>query len=218
MDSEVCAVLLEPIQGEGGVNVPPEGYLAAARDLCDKHGALLLFDEIQTGIGRTGKWFAFEHTGIKPDIMSIGKGLGGGFPMGAFLAAERVAHAFSAGDHGSTFGGSALACAAANTVLEVLARENVLDNVVKMGGYLKGRLTALKEKHPRLIKEVRGQGLLVGAELYGPGKSVAEACLEKKFILNCTAGNVLRFIPPLIVNKQEIDFAAAVLDEVLAGR
>ena len=216
MDAEVCAVLLEPIQGEGGVNVPPEGYLAAARQLCDKHGALLIFDEIQTGIGRTGKWFAFEHTEVRPDIMSIGKGLGGGFPLAALLAAEQVARAFAAGDHGSTFGGNPLACSAANTVLDILAKDGIIDNAAKTGTYLKEKLFALKEKYPQLIKEVRGQGLLVGAQLYEPGKAVAEACLAKGFIINCTAGDVLRFIPPLTVTEQEIDFAVAVLDEVLS--
>ncbi|MDR3348461.1 MAG: aminotransferase class III-fold pyridoxal phosphate-dependent enzyme, partial [Acidaminococcales bacterium] len=210
-------VLLEPIQGEGGVNMPPAGYLAAARELCDKHGALLLFDEIQTGIGRTGKWFAFEHTGIRPDVMSIGKGLGGGFPIGAFLASERVARAFSAGDHGSTFGGSALACAAANAVLDIMERDGLVGNAAKMGRYLKEKLAALQEKHPQQIKDVRGQGLLVGAQLHGEGKPVVEACLSKGLILNCTAGKVLRFVPPLTVNEQEIDFAVTVLDEVLSS-
>jgi acetylornithine/N-succinyldiaminopimelate aminotransferase len=218
MDEEVCAVLIEPIQGEGGVNMPPAGYLAAVRRLCDQHNALLIYDEIQTGIGRTGKWFAYQHDGVKPDIMSVAKGLGGGFPIGGLLADDKVARAFSPGDHGSTFGGNPLACAAGNAVLSAIESGRVLDNVVKMGGYFQEKLLGLQEKYPRLIKEVRGRGLLIGVELAMPGKAVVDACLEKKFILNCTAGNVLRLVPPLIVGQAEIDFALSVLAEVLAGQ
>ena len=216
MSDEVCAVLLEPIQGEGGVNVPPDDYLANVRKLCDKYNSLLIFDEIQTGIGRTGKWFAYEHSGIKPDIMSLAKGIGGGYPIGAFVATEQVAQAFSPGDHGSTFGGNALGCAAANATLGVIEKENLLNNVNKMSSYFIEKLNALKEKYPALVEDVRGQGLLLGMELKKGGKEIVDACLEKGFILNCTAVNVLRIVPPLIVGKAEIDFAVNILDEVMA--
>lgn len=218
MADDVCAVLLEPVQGEGGVNVPPEGYLARVRTLCDKYGALLIFDEIQTGIGRTGKWFAYEQAQVKPDIMTIAKGIGGGYPIGAFVATEKVAQAFGLGDHGSTFGGNALGCAAANAVLDVIEKENLLDNVAKMGTYFMEKLKVLGQKYPNLIADVRGQGLLIGVELKKPGKEIVDVCLAKGFILNCTSVNVLRIVPPLIVSAEEIDLAVKILDEALAAQ
>ncbi len=216
MADDVCAVLLEPIQGEGGVRVPPAGYLAGARALCDKYDALLIFDEIQTGVGRTGKWFGFEHSAVRPDVITLAKGLGGGFPLGAFLATEKAAKVFAPGDHGSTFGGNALACAAANAVLDVFATDDLLANVVKVGSYFKDKLKGLQARYPDKILEVRGEGLLLGMELANPGKPIVDGCLERGLIINCTAGNVIRLVPPLIVSVEEIDFAVAIMSEVMA--
>lgn len=216
MDESVCAVILEPVQGEGGVHVPTIAYLEAVRALCDKYHALLIFDEIQTGVGRTGKWFAYEHTSVKPDIMTIAKGIGGGYPVGAFVADEKTAQAFGAGDHGSTFGGNALACAAINAVVDVIEKNNLLQNVSEVSAYFKEKLNVFKEKYPALVADVRGMGLLLGVELKKPGKEIVDACLAKGLIINCTSINVLRLVPPLIVSKEEIDFAIKVLDEVLS--
>ncbi len=218
MSDDVCAVLLEPVQGEGGVNVATDEYFVAVRKLCDENNALLIFDEIQTGVGRTGKWFAFEHTGIRPDIITLAKGLAGGFPIGAFLTTDKVASCLSYGDHGSTFGGNALACAASNAVLDVIAKDNLVDNAQKMGEYFKQKLLALKDKYPRLIADVRGKGLLIGVQLNEEGSPFVQECLKKGLIINCTAVNVLRLVPPLIVTKDEIDLAVNTLDEVFAQK
>lgn len=215
MGKDVCAVMLEPIQGEGGVHVPEPGYLAAVKALCDEYDALLIFDEIQTGVGRTGKMFAYEHEGIKPDIVTLAKGLAGGVPIGAFMASETVAKSFHPGDHGSTFGGNPLAAAAANAVLDVIEEEALVENAAKMGKYFVGKLQGLAAEFPALIKDVRGRGLLVGMELTQPGNSIVLSCMTQGVIINCTAGNVLRFVPPLIVTEKEIDRVVAVLADVL---
>lgn len=215
MGKDVCAVMLEPIQGEGGVHVPEPGYLAAVKALCDEYDALLIFDEIQTGVGRTGKMFAYEHEGIKPDIVTLAKGLAGGVPIGAFMASEAVAKSFHPGDHGSTFGGNPLAAAAANAVLDVIEEEALVENAAKMGRYFVGKLQGLAAEFPALIKDVRGRGLLVGMELTQPGNSIVLSCMTQGVIINCTAGNVLRFVPPLIVTEKEIDRVVAVLADVL---
>ena len=215
VSAKTCAVFLEPIQGEGGVHVPPAGYLKAVRELCYKHGALLIFDEIQTGVGRTGTFFAYEQEDVTPDIVTLAKGLAGGVPVGAFLAKEEVAQAFHAGDHGSTFGGNPLAAAAANAVLDVIEEEALVENAAKMGRYFVGKLQGLAAEFPALIKDVRGRGLLVGMELTQPGNSIVLSCMTQGVIINCTAGNVLRFVPPLIVTEKEIDRVVAVLADVL---
>lgn len=216
MGDDVCAVLLEPVQGEGGVNPAPKEYLAGVRKLCDKHSALFILDEIQTGVGRTGKWFAFEHYGVRPDILTVAKGLGGGFPVGAFLSTEEISKAFHKGDHGTTFGGNPLACAAANAALGVIEEDNLIENTEKMGEYFKLELEKLKDKYPTKISNVRGLGLLLGMELKDEGAKVVGDCLAKGIIINCTAGKVLRFVPSLIVNKEEIDCVINALDEVFA--
>lgn len=216
MGEDVCAVLLEPVQGEGGVNPAPKEYLAGVRKLCDKHSALFILDEIQTGVGRTGKWFAFEHYGVRPDILTVAKGLGGGFPVGAFLSTEEISKAFHKGDHGTTFGGNPLACAAANAALGVIEEDNLIENTEKMGEYFKLELEKLKDKYPTKISNVRGLGLLLGMELKDEGAKVVSDCLAKGIIINCTAGKVLRFVPSLIVNKEEIDCVINALDEVFA--
>lgn len=216
MSEKTCAVMIEPIQGEGGINVPDGDYLGKVRALCDKHGALLIFDEIQTGMGRTGQMFAYQHFGIKPDIVTMAKGLGGGVPIGAFIAADKVAKVFSPGDHGTTFGGNPLACAAGNTVLAVMEQEKLIENARTVGEYLMGQLNGLKEKYPALVLKVRGKGLMIGVQLAKPGRGIVEKCLENGVIINCTAGDVLRFVPPLIINKGHVDEMIAVLDKALA--
>lgn len=217
MSEKTCAVMLEPIQGEGGVNIPDQEYLKQVRALCDQYGAALILDEIQTGIGRTGTMFAYEQFGIKPDIVTLAKGLAGGVPVGAFIASDTYAAAFHAGDHGSTFGGNPLACAAANTVLDTIAEENLLQNAKEVGAYFMAELKKLQVKYSGLIAEVRGKGLIIGAELTKPGREIVDACLQDGAIINCTAGNVLRFVPPLIVTKANVDELIVILDKVFAN-
>ena len=216
ISDKTCAVVLEPIQGEGGVNVPADDYLQKVRALCDKHGALLIFDEVQTGIGRTGKMFAYEHFGVKPDIVTLAKGLAGGVPIGAFLASDKVANAFHPGDHGSTFGGNPLACAAAKAVIDTILEDKLLDNVTEVGAYLMARIEELGVKYPEIIRSVRGKGFMVGVELTREGRAIVQACLDAKLIINCTAGNVLRLVPSLTIGKQQVDEMITILDEVLS--
>jgi len=217
MSDKTAAVMLETIQGEGGVYTPENDYLKKVRALCDKHHALLIFDEIQAGIGRSGKFFAYEKYGVKPDIVTLAKGLAGGVPIGAFIVTDEVAAAFKPGDHGTTFGGNPLACAAANVVLDTVPQAEFLHNVETVGLYFKDKLAALKDKYPTLIKEVRGTGLILGAELTSAehGRDIVNDCLEKGAIINCTVGKVLRFIPPLIITQEQVDEVVAVLDEAL---
>lgn len=216
VSEKTCAVMLEPIQGEGGINIPDAGYLQAVRQLCDDNGALLIFDEIQTGMGRTGSLFAYQYFDVKPDIVTVAKGLGGGVPVGAFLASGKVADVFHAGDHGSTFGGNPLACAAGNAVLAVIAEENLEANAAAMGEYMMAELCKLQNKYSQLILDVRGKGLIIGAKISRPGREIVNRCLEEGFIINCTAGDVLRFVPPLNINKHHIDELIVNLDKVFA--
>ena len=216
MSEKTCAVMLEPIQGEGGVHVPKDGYLKKVRALCDKYNAVLIFDEIQTGIGRTGTMFAYEQFGVKPDIVTLAKGLAGGVPIGAFIVTDAIAAAFHAGDHGTTFGGNPLACAAANLVLDTIAEDHLLDNVNTVGAYLQQKLEGFQKKYPAMITEVRGKGLILGMQLTKPGREIVDACLAEGAIINCTAGDVLRFVPPLIIKKEHVDELIAILDKVLA--
>lgn len=215
MSENTAAVMLEPIQGEGGVHVPTAEYLKKVRALCDKYNAVLIFDEIQTGIGRSGEFFAYDKFGVKPDVVTLAKGLAGGVPIGAFITSDKIADVLHAGDHGSTFGGNPLACAAANVVLATVGNEAFLKHVEEMGDYMKSRLEAIKAKFPTLVKEVRGVGLILGMEINKPGRDIVNACLEKGSIINCTAGNVLRFVPPLIVEKEHIDEVCDILEAVL---
>ena len=217
MDDDVCAVLLEPIQGEGGVHVPPAEYLQQVRALCDKHDALLIFDEVQTGVARTGKWFAYMHSGVKPDILTFAKGIGGGFPVAGFAVPERLAHVFKPGDHGGTFGGNPLACAAVYATLTTIKSEGLVDKVAEKGEYFKNELRKLQEKYPDKVTDVRGCGLMLGMEVAGEGKPIVESCLANNVIVNCTAGNVIRIVPPLIISKEEIDIVVAALDKALAA-
>lgn len=217
MDDDVCAVLLEPIQGEGGVHVPSDEYLQQVRALCDKHDALLIFDEVQTGVARTGKWFAYMHSGVKPDILTFAKGIGGGFPVAGFAVPERLAHVFKPGDHGGTFGGNPLACAAVYATLTTIKSEGLVDKVAEKGEYFKNELRKLQEKYPDKVTDVRGCGLMLGMEVAGEGKPIVESCLANNVIVNCTAGNVIRIVPPLIISREEIDIVVAALDKALAA-
>ena len=216
MDEDVCAVLLEPIQGEGGVHVPSDEYLQQVRALCDKYDALLIFDEVQTGVARTGKWFGYMHSGVKPDVLTFAKGIGGGFPVAGFAVPERLAHVFKPGDHGGTFGGNPLACAAVYATLATIKSEGLVEKVAQKGEYFIGELQKLQAKYPALVKEVRGRGLILGMELTSEGRPVVEHCLVNRVIVNCTAGSVIRIVPPLIISKEEIDMVVAALDNALA--
>jgi predicted acetylornithine/succinylornithine family transaminase len=212
-----CGIMLEPIQGEGGVIIPDEHYLACVRDICDRHKILMIIDEVQTGIGRTGKLFAYEYSSIKPDIMTLAKALGNGFPVGAMLATDEIAGAFGPGNHASTFGGNLLAMAAAKATLETILDEGVLENCQKTGAYFLEKLQALKAKHA-IIAGVRGRGLMLACALTVEGADIVKKCQEKGLLINCTGGKTLRFVPPLIITEKDIDMAIAILDEVMEGR
>ena len=207
-----AAILIEPVQGEGGVNVPDKEYFKQVEQLCRENDILLIVDEVQTGFGRCGTLFAHELYDIKPDIMTMAKGIGGGVPMGGILATEKVAGAFVPGDHGTTFGGGPLVCAAANAVLDAFEEENILDNVNEVGEYF---ISELKKLDKEVIADVRGVGLMVGLELTKPGVEYVDKLREAGFLINCTAGNVLRFVPPLIITKEEIDEFVKALDKIL---
>jgi acetylornithine/N-succinyldiaminopimelate aminotransferase len=210
------AIMIEPIQGEGGIVAPAAEYFRAARALCDRHELLLIFDEIQTGMGRTGTLFAYERLDVTPDVMTLAKGLGGGVPIGAMLAAGPAAAAFDSGSHGSTFGGNALTCAVALAAMETLESEGVLANCVAMGERLRAGLREMAIRHP-IITDVRGQGLLVGAALSEPGAAIVDRCRADGLIINCTANTVLRLTPPLTVSGAEIDEALAILERALGA-
>ena len=211
---EVAAVMVEPVQGEGGINIATAEYLAAIRRLCDENGAVLILDEVQTGMGRTGKWFGYQHFDIEPDIITMAKALGGGVAIGAMMAKEEVAASLVPGKHASTFGGNALACAAAVAVIEAIEEDNLLENAVQLGQYTKDKLSQLKQKHP-IIDNVRGIGLMIGVQLTSCGTEIVDKCLEKGLRINCTNENILRFMPPMIVTRSQIDRAIDILDTVL---
>lgn len=214
---KTIAVMVEPIQGEGGVIVPDPAYLRELRRLCDARGLLLILDEVQTGLGRTGTLFAYQGTGIEPDLLTLAKALGGGLPIGALLARREVAEVFTPGSHASTFGGNPVACAAGVQVLEALLEDGglLLDHCRRMGHRLMAGLQALQKQYPNLIREVRGWGLMIGMELTREGGSIVEDCLQEGVLINCTAERVLRFLPPLIVQEDEIDRVLDVLGWVL---
>ena len=212
-----CAVLIEPIQGEGGVRCPQSDYLQKVRRICDENGTLLIFDEIQTGMGRTGKLFAYENFDVVPDIMTLAKALANGLPIGAMLAKEQIASAFGPGAHASTFGGTPLVTATALQVCKTLVSENVIDQGQKAGVYFRRRLLELKERHPA-VADVRGLGLLLGMKLNFKGETLVTRCMQRGFLINCIQENILRFIPPLIIKKEEIDALIDCLEELLADR
>ncbi len=212
---EVAAVMVEPIQGEGGINVATVEYLEAIRRLCDENGAVMILDEVQTGIGRTGKWFGYQHFDVEPDIITMAKALGGGVAIGAMMAREEIAASLVPGKHASTFGGNCLACAAGIAVIEAIEEDKLLENAAELGQYTKARLEQLKQKH-FIIDSVRGIGLMIGIQLTSPGSNIVDKCLEKGLRINCTSGTVLRFMPAMITTKEQIDQAIEILDGVMS--
>jgi acetylornithine aminotransferase/acetylornithine/N-succinyldiaminopimelate aminotransferase len=211
----VCAILVEAIQGEGGVRPISQEFLAEARALATSTGALLIVDEIQSGMGRTGKWCAYQHYGIQPDVTTLAKPLAGGIPMGAVLCTEEVSHAFHAGMHGTTFGGGPLACAVACAVIDTIEQDNLLANVTDVGDYFQEQLRALAQRHEAIV-DVRGIGLMVAAELDSAesAKLTVAEMLKRKILINCTSDTVLRFLPPFILKRGHVDTAIQALDEI----
>lgn len=210
----VVAVLVEPIQGEGGINVPDETYLAFLREACDRHGWLLMFDEVQTGMGRTGKWFAFQHTGISPDVMTLAKGLGNGVPIGACLARGAAADVFSPGKHGSTFGGNPLCCAASLATLEAIEAEGLMENASRIGGLIRAELSQRLAGESG-VKQIRGKGLMIGIELDRPCGDLVKRGLEAGLLINVTADTVVRLLPPLILRNGEAQTLVERLAELI---
>jgi len=215
IDSRTCAVLVEPIQGEAGVRVPDDDYLPGLRQLCSEREVLMMLDEVQTGMGRTGRLFAYEHWGIEPDIMTLAKGLGGGLPIGAMLAKEAVARAFVPGSHASTFGGNPFVTAVATAVLTAILDEQLPQRAAKIGGYLLARLQELAAGCS-LVKEARGKGLILALELTAPAKPIVDQCLVRGLLVLTAGDQVLRLVPPLIIGEPEVDEALAILGQVLA--
>jgi acetylornithine/N-succinyldiaminopimelate aminotransferase len=209
LNGDVAAVILEPIQGEGGVQIPPKNYLEEVREICDKAGTLLIFDEVQTGMGRTGKWFAKEHSGVEPDIMCVAKGIAGGFPMGVMVAREGIASAFRKGDHASTFGGNALGCAAALATINAIEEEHLLERSRDMGDYLKKELSIHCKQD--FVDHVRGVGMMVGVQMSKEGNALVDQAREKGVLINVASDTVIRFVPPFVITKEEIDRAVDVV-------
>ncbi|RLB00288.1 MAG: acetylornithine transaminase [Deltaproteobacteria bacterium] len=214
IDEDTGAVLLEPIQGESGVHVPPDGYLRQLRKICDEYGLLLILDEVQTGIARTGRFFAYMHEGVEPDIMTMAKALANGFPAGAMLAKPFVADAFTPGSHASTFGGNPLAMSAGIATISTIMRDNIVDKSLQQGMYLMNRLHELERIHPS-IKEVRGRGLMIGVDFDADVSSLPSDGLSKGILLNVIKGHTLRLVPPLVISSQEIDQAMDMIDDIL---
>jgi acetylornithine/N-succinyldiaminopimelate aminotransferase len=210
VSKNTAAVMLEPIQGEGGINIPDNKYLQAARDICDDSGALLIFDEIQTGFGRTGRWFAWEHSNVRPDIMTIAKAMAGGLPMGAILAKEQIASKMQKGEHGATFGGGPLLCAAALAVLKVIEDEDLIAKSANMGDYLTDKLNEIGSDN---IKEIRSRGLMIGIELAIKCAPVVDYARANGVLLNCTSDFVLRLVPPLVITSKQIDRVVEVIEK-----
>lgn len=212
----IAAVMLEPVQGEGGVRCPSAEYLKSVRRMCDATGSLLILDEVQTGMGRTGRLFAHEHYGIQPDIMTLAKALGNGLPIGAMLATEHVAKAFGPGAHATTFGGTPVVTAAALEVVRTIEREGLVDRCRRIGSYFRDKLLKLQERHG-CVEEIRGLGLLLGIKLNQKGDAVVRGCLQRGFLVNCIQETILRLAPPLVVKEKEIDALIDCLDDVLLG-
>ena len=214
LSDKTVAIMVEPIQGEGGVVTPSLDYLGRLRDLCDRNKLLLIVDEVQTGMGRTGKLFAYQHAGIKPDIITLAKALGGGLPIGAMVARSEIATVLSPGTHGSTFGGNPVACAAALGVLDALEHDGVIANAAEVGGYLMNRLREIAKDCPN-VREVRGLGMIIGVVLKHEARGIVEACLKEHLIVNGTADNVLRLLPPLNLTREEADAGLATIERAL---
>ena len=216
MNDRTAAVLIEMIQGEGGVKPLPDDYARDLAALCAERGVLLMIDEIQTGVGRTGRFWAHQHLGLRPDVVTVAKGLAGGLPMGAVMCTEEVSKGFPPGSHGTTFGGNALISAVAKKVIEIIERDDLCGRAAQLGEHLRGRLAAVRERFPERIADVRVHGMMVGIELTAPGADVWKALLEKGFVLNLTQDTVLRLLPPLVITEEELDAFAAALESVLA--
>jgi len=218
MTERTAAVLIEMIQGEGGVKPLPEEYVRGLAALCAEKGVLLIIDEIQTGVGRTGKFWAHQHLGLVPDIVTVAKGLAGGLPMGAVMCSEEVSKGFPPGSHGTTFGGNALISAVADKVIEIIDRDDLCGRAARMGDWLRERLEGIKSRLPEQIAEVRVHGLMIGIELTHPGAEVWKALLERGFVLNLTQDTVLRLLPPLVITEEELEAFCRALESVLAGK
>ena len=218
VDEETAAILIEPVQGEGGVYVAEEAFLKGLRRLCDDEGILLIYDEVQCGMGRTGRLWAFENWGVPPDLLTVAKGLGGGLPIGALLAKREVAAAFHPGDHASTFGGNPVVCRAALAVMDTLLAEGFLEEVRRKGELWLGCLKRLQESYPGLVQEVRGLGLMNGLELTRPlASEIQQRCQGRGLLINAIGEKVLRFLPPLVISAEELQEAFAILEQVIAG-
>ncbi len=215
INDKTIGIMLEPIQCEGGINIPSIEYMKALRALCDEKDLVLIFDEVQTGMGRAGKMFAYQIFGVSPDVMTLAKALGGGLPIGACVARGKFADVLTPGTHASTFGGSPIVCSAALAVFEAIKKEKLLANTNKMAAYLRKKLEALKKKYS-FIKGIRNVGLIFGVELSIQGEDIYKECLHEGLLINCTQDTVLRVMPPMTVTKQEINRAVAILDKVLA--
>ena len=214
IDNETCAIMLETVQGEGGINIPSQDFVKGIRDLCDSNDLLLILDEVQCGMGRTGKYFAYQHYGIEPDIMTLAKALGGAISIGAMTAKKDIAKSLVPGTHASTFGGNPLACAAGVAVFDTIKNENMLENVNKMGNYAREQLDKLAEEC-EVIKEVRSLGLMIGVELIKPASEIVKKCMEAGLFLNCTHENVIRIMPQLNVRKEHLDDGFNILKQIL---
>ena len=214
VDDETCAIMIETVQGEGGINIPTKEYIKGIRELCDSKGILLILDEVQCGMGRTGKHFAYQHYGIEPDIMTLAKALGGAISIGAMTARKEIAKSLVPGTHASTFGGNPLACAAGVAVFDTMESENMLDNVNKMGAYIREQLDKLAKEFD-IIKEVRSLGLMIGVELTIPASDIVKQCMEAGLFVNCTHDTVIRIMPQLNVKEEHLDEGIRILKQVL---
>jgi acetylornithine/succinyldiaminopimelate/putrescine aminotransferase len=211
---KTIAVMLEPVQCEGGINIPAGGYMKALRQLCDERDLVLIFDEVQTGMGRSGEIFCFKNFGVVPDVMTLAKALGGGLPIGACVAGGKFQDVLKPGEHASTFGGSPIVCAAALAVFDAIKKEKLLQNTRSMSAYIRKKLEALKKKYG-FIKEIRIMGLIIGLELSIKGEDIYKECLKEGLLINCTQDTVLRIMPPMTVTKKDVDKAMAILDKVM---
>jgi acetylornithine/succinyldiaminopimelate/putrescine aminotransferase len=214
IDDETCAILVEPIQGEGGIRIAPDGYLAALRELADRHGLLLIFDEVQTGMGRTGHWFAYQHWGVEPDVMTLAKALAGGIAAGAVVARKEVAAKLQPGMHAATFGGNPIACRAALATVQTIEEDGLLARASAIGERFRQHLEALRSQCP-LIREIRILGAMIGVELFGEGTPIVQRCLERGLLINCTQQTVIRLLPALTITDEQIDEGCRILAEVL---
>jgi predicted acetylornithine/succinylornithine family transaminase len=214
IDAETCAILVEPIQGEGGINVPPDGYLQGLRELADKHKLLLMFDEVQSGMGRTGKWYAYQNWGVQPDVFTLAKALAGGVAAGGLVARAAVAEHLRPGTHAATFGGNPLACRAALATIETIQADGLLERAVAIGERFRRRFEALRGRCP-LIQQIRIKGVMIGVELSAEGAPVVEECLKRRLLVNCTHGTVIRLLPAMNLTDEQLDQGCGILEEVL---